>query len=330
MNLVFSVEQTGVPLGNALAGVVLPGLALAIGWRGAALATAVLCLVVAAGAAPLRGQLDVGLERDRPLLSLAHLTGPLRLVFGSTEVRRLALTSFAYAGMQMSLGTFLVTYLNDRLGMSIVLGGVALAFAQGAGVAGRILWGFLADRFIAPMRLLGLLGLAMSACAVLVGLFTAAWPLVVILAVCGAYGGTAIALERRAPRAGRPPLAARTRRRGDRRRDLRHLRGRHGGPGRIQRRPQRRRQLYRRLLRGGGAHAGKRALVSRRQTVRRGGILWMLAAKRSSSAWMRPRSTSPAPTRWWRSSGHAIRSTRSSRSPLRAGPQLALLAFARL
>ena len=193
LNLVFSLKQTGVPLGNALAAVALPGLALATGWRGAALATGMLCLLVAAAADPLRARLDLDLARDRPLLSGARVTGPLRRVFGSPEIRRLALTSFAYAGMQMSLGTFLVTYLNDRLGTSIVRAGVALAFAQGAGVAGRILWGFVADRFVPPMRLLGLLGITMSGCAVLVGLFTAAWPFVAIVAVCTAYGGTAIA-----------------------------------------------------------------------------------------------------------------------------------------
>jgi MFS family permease len=193
LNLVFSLKQTGVPLGNALAGIVLPSLALAIGWRGAALATAGLCVLVAVVAEPLRRALDDELMRDRPLFSLGHVTGPLRAVFRSPEIRMLSLTSFAYAGMQTCLGTFLVIYLHERLEMPIVQAGVALAFAQGAGVAGRILWGLVADRFIAPMRLLGLLGLIMSVCSVLVGLLTREWPLVAILAVCVGYGGTAIA-----------------------------------------------------------------------------------------------------------------------------------------
>ncbi len=193
MNLVFSIKQTGVPLGNALAGAVLPGLALAIGWRGSAIVTAILCLVVAALAEPLRRHLDIGLERGRPVFSLGHVVGPLRIIFRSPPMRRLALTSFAFAGMQTSLTTFLVTYLNDRLAMSVVLAGVALAFAQGAGVAGRIFWGLVADRFVPPIRLLGALGLAMSGFAALVGSFSPAWPLVAILAVCTAYGGTAIA-----------------------------------------------------------------------------------------------------------------------------------------
>ena len=193
MNLVFSIKQTGVPLGNALAGAIAPGLAALFGWRGAALATAALCLVVAAGSEPLRPGLDIELERRRPLFSLAHVVGPFRLVFRSPELRKLSLVSFAFAGMQTSLGTFLVTYLNGRLGMSVVLAGVVLAFAQGAGVIGRPLWGLIADRFVSPIRLLGILGVTMALSAVLVGLFTTSWPFIAILAVSTAYGGTAVA-----------------------------------------------------------------------------------------------------------------------------------------
>src|SRR5579875_1531113 len=105
LNLVFSLKQTGVPIGNSLAGAILPSLGLVIGWRGAALVTAVLCFAVTAAAEPLRRPLDVDIDRERPLFSLGQLAGPLRLVLASPELRRLALTSFAYAGMQTSLTT---------------------------------------------------------------------------------------------------------------------------------------------------------------------------------------------------------------------------------
>ncbi len=193
LNLVFSLKQTGVPIGNSLAGAILPSLGLVIGWRGAALVTAVLCFAVTAAAEPLRRPLDVDLDRERPLFSLGQLAGPLRLVLASPELRRLALTSFAYAGMQTSLTTFLVIFLNGPVGLSVVAAGVALAAAQGAGVLGRIFLGHIADRFIPPMRLLGLLGLTMSVCSVLVGSFAAGWPFAAILAVCCAFGGTATA-----------------------------------------------------------------------------------------------------------------------------------------
>lgn len=193
INLVFSLKQTGVPLGNALAAAILPGVAAFLGWRVAVLATAALCLVTAAAAEPLRRPLDRERDRHRPLLSAAHLAAPFRLVFRSPVLRKLALTSFAFAGMQTSLAAFLVTYLSERVAMSVVLAGAVLAAAQGAGVIGRILWGFVADRFVAPVKLLGTLGVVMSASAVLVALFTAGWPLAAIIAVCLVYGGTAVA-----------------------------------------------------------------------------------------------------------------------------------------
>jgi predicted MFS family arabinose efflux permease len=191
LNLVFSLKQTGVPIGGALAGAVLPSLAEAIRWHGAVLATAACCLAVALAAEPLRRSLDVGLRRQR-LFSLTQIFGPLAAAMRSPMLRLLAFTAFAYAGMQMALSSFLVTYLSERLGMSVPLAGAVLAAALVSGVAGRVLWGFLADRMIDPLRLLGVLGLIMSACAVMVGLFTRAWPLAAIVAIVAAYGATAI------------------------------------------------------------------------------------------------------------------------------------------
>ncbi|HYB08861.1 MAG TPA: MFS transporter [Alphaproteobacteria bacterium] len=193
LNLVFSLKQTGVPLGGAIAGIVLPGLARALGWRGAVLVTAILCVAVALVAEPLRRDLDTGRDSKRTLLSFGQIAAPLGDVFRSRELRMLALTAFAFAGMQQSLLTFLVTYLSGRIGMSIDRSGFVFSAALIASVTGRIVWGMLADRFIAPFRLLGVLGLTMSGCAVLVGFFTPAWPFIAIVAVCIAYGATAIA-----------------------------------------------------------------------------------------------------------------------------------------
>ena len=193
INLVFSVKQTGVPFGNALAGVILPALALALDWQSAVLFSAVACIIVAAASEPLRRALDTDLEVGRRLWAFHHIVGPLRLVFHMADLRLLAFSSLFFGGMQTSLTTFLVTYLNDRLGFSIVMAGLALTVAQAAGVVGRILWGYVADRLVSPMRLLAGLALAMSASAILVGLFTPSWPLAAILAVCASFGGTAIA-----------------------------------------------------------------------------------------------------------------------------------------
>ena len=46
--LTFSIKQTGVPLGTAIAGAAVPALVLALGWQGAALAIGAACAVCAA------------------------------------------------------------------------------------------------------------------------------------------------------------------------------------------------------------------------------------------------------------------------------------------
>jgi MFS family permease len=51
---VFSLKQTAVPAGGALAGFVTPLVAAAVGWRGAALSIASVCLVLAALIQPWR------------------------------------------------------------------------------------------------------------------------------------------------------------------------------------------------------------------------------------------------------------------------------------
>ena len=57
MNLVFSIKQSAVPLGAALAGLALPSLAIAFGWNAAVLVAGVACLATAVFVQPLRGQI---------------------------------------------------------------------------------------------------------------------------------------------------------------------------------------------------------------------------------------------------------------------------------
>ncbi len=92
MPLVFSIKQTGVPLGGVLAGVIVPPLVLAFGWRAASIAVAALCLLMAIGLAPLRAGLDADREPGRRLVG--NPMSPLRLVLADRVLRRWAFLSF--------------------------------------------------------------------------------------------------------------------------------------------------------------------------------------------------------------------------------------------
>lgn len=194
MALVFSIKQTGVPLGGALAGATVPPLTLAFGWRGAALAMAAACLVSVAAIQPARARLDADRNRNEPLWR-GNALAPLRFVLGRADLRELALTSFVFAAIQQCLAVFLVAYLTAEIGYGLVPAGRVLSVALGFGIAGRIFWGWLADRLgksepASSRRLLGYLSLAMAAASVAMGLWTSAWPVAAVLAVAAVYGAT--------------------------------------------------------------------------------------------------------------------------------------------
>jgi MFS family permease len=189
--LTFSIKQTGVPLGAALAGALLPVIAINYGWRVAIFATAALGVVIALASQPLRAALDVGLSREHHV-SLQRLFSPLRVVMDHATLVELTLTGFVYAATQVCLLTFLVVYLNHEVGQTLVSAGLVLAAATVGGIVGRVSWGIVADRWIAPRRMLGTLGIVAGACSIIVATFNPAWPKAVEIAVCALFGMTAI------------------------------------------------------------------------------------------------------------------------------------------
>jgi MFS family permease len=189
--LTFSIKQTGVPVGAALAGALLPAAALAVGWHAAFAWVAALGLVIVLSAQTARPMLDAERMQARSL-SVAGVFAPLTRVLRTPALAELAATAFVYAALQVCLMSFLVVYLTETLSYSLVAAGFALTAANVGGIAGRIVWGAVADAFIAPRALLGLIGVAAGACAWSTAGFGAGWPVEAILGVCLVFGGTAI------------------------------------------------------------------------------------------------------------------------------------------
>jgi len=191
MALVFSIKQTGVPAGTALAGLLVPPMTVAFGWHSAVVLLAVGCIAIALAAQPLRAPLDA--DRDRAArLSPAALVSGLAVVAQSPALRTMALVSFVYAGMQMAVSGFIVSYLHGEVGLGLVAAGTALTVANLAGVIARIGWGSISDRTGAPRATLAWIGYLMAAASTAAAFFTAAWPMFALLAVSAALGATAI------------------------------------------------------------------------------------------------------------------------------------------
>lgn len=143
-NLIFSLKQTGVPLGGMLAGLIGPGLAEWMGWQAPLLLCAVLALGLAASLQPWRAHWDSDRMRGGKAPKLP--VEAIRLVFGQPALRLLSLSAFLLAGIQLCIVTFLVVILVEDLGYSPIHAGIMLASVQVAGAIGRVGWGMLADR----------------------------------------------------------------------------------------------------------------------------------------------------------------------------------------
>ena len=191
MSVVFSIKQTGVPLGGAMAGAIVPHLVLLFGWRLSALWVAAAGLMLLFCLLPYRRRFDT--EPAAPgRLSWRGAVAPVKTTLRHAGLRRLAIASFFFSAMQLCLASFLVAYLIEELGMSLVRAGALLSAAQASGIVGRVVWGALADRIVKPRVMLGVLGIAMSVGALLASLFSPGWPYGALLAVCALFGSVAI------------------------------------------------------------------------------------------------------------------------------------------
>ncbi|WP_374448243.1 MFS transporter [Stella sp.] len=189
--MAFSIKQTGVPIGGALAGLLAPPLVLLLDWQGAALALASAGIVCALALQPLRGWLDADRRPDGPRARI-RIRGPLALIFSHAGLRRLALASFVFSAMQLSVSAFLVVFFVEAIGLDLTRAGIAYAIAQAGGVVGRIIWGALAETVLRTRTLVILVGVATALSMAVLVQADASWPFWLLAGIAALLGATAI------------------------------------------------------------------------------------------------------------------------------------------
>jgi len=191
MSLVFSIKQTGVPVGSMLAGAVVPSLMLAIGWQFSLITIAGVCVVSAALSQQLRQAMDD--QRQKHIsFAVSTLLAPIRMVLNHRPLLIMAACSFMFSMVQMSLTTYLVTYLHDDLAYGMVAAGLLLSITQMGGISGRIVWGFVADRFTTPQNMLALLAALMAICSAATALVLPESPPWMVWLILVLFGASAI------------------------------------------------------------------------------------------------------------------------------------------
>lgn len=185
---VFSLKQTGVPIGFAVAGLVFPQLLGWVGWRGASLVAAAAAVLAALAVELLRPGLDTRVSASR---SGPSIWQSIRFVLAHDQLRVLGWSAFIYVVAQHSFTFYLVTYLYEHCHLTIVQAGFLLSLSQIVGTAVRLLSGGVGDR-VPRMKLLGWTGIAMTAGCIATGLLPADAPFWLIAVVVIGYGAVVI------------------------------------------------------------------------------------------------------------------------------------------
>ncbi len=176
--LAMGIRQTAQPLGVAVAGLVLPGLAQRTGAFGALVVPAALCLLAAL--------LVIGVAPDPvrpPRVAGAHTGSPYR----TPVLWRLHAASAMLVVPQFAVSAFATEYLVRQQGWSTTGAGAFVAAIQIAGAVSRIGSGVWSDRVgsrLRPMRQLAV-GAALVLLTFALGDAVAPWLAVAALAVGG-------------------------------------------------------------------------------------------------------------------------------------------------
>lgn len=191
-NRMFSFRQAGVPLGGAIAGIAGSAIAALYGWRIALGAIVILLLVTSIPLllAPRRFNGPAERARFRPaaLFALSNLRQPFVTVAAIPGLRIIALGSIGYATVQGTLNAFFVTYLATGLGYDLKLAGFLYALNQLTSVAGRVIFGLVADWVRSTRLVLCWLAAMSSASAIAIASIGADWSTPALAAVAIASG----------------------------------------------------------------------------------------------------------------------------------------------
>lgn len=187
--LAMSLKQTGVPIVGAAAAGALPAIAVVAGWRMGAVALAAVTLVAAV--------VVLGVYRDRPREGRGGGRFNLATLRALTRERRLlwpTLWAWAFMGLQYIVGTYLILFLIEEIGLSPVAAGGFIAIAQMANLGARVLWGALSDFVFGGRRIvvLGILGMVATAGLTGAGLTNEGTPMVLTGLVAATLGATVI------------------------------------------------------------------------------------------------------------------------------------------
>ena len=188
-NFIFSLKQTGVPLGGIGAALITPAVAVAWGWQWAIAGNSLLLYALVLVLQRARPHWDT--DRDPAAKIGGNPFDGVLTIWRHAALRLLALSGGCFVIVQFAITTFTVILFNEQLGWGLIEAGIVLTASQVGGVGGRVFWGWMADRMDNAFLALLFLGIIMVASSLLCIALTPDWPMLAACALFFVMGSTA-------------------------------------------------------------------------------------------------------------------------------------------
>ncbi len=138
-----SIKQAGNPVLGAMAAAIVPPLAVAYGWRVDALALG--GFIVAGGFLILALYRDKASERAAAKKERRSFFSGMGSVMRDRDISLAVAFAFPLVGAQVATLTYFILFLNDELGVDVIVAGGMLAILQVSNIFMRIGWGVISD-----------------------------------------------------------------------------------------------------------------------------------------------------------------------------------------
>jgi MFS family permease len=188
-NLIFSLKQSGVPLGGVGAALIAPAVAVTAGWQWALVGNAVAMALLL----PLleRGRAEWDDDRDPLAKVTANPFGGVATIWKHSALRLLSIAGGCFVIVQICVSTFTVVLFAEEIGFGLIQAGIVLTASQLGGIVGRVFWGWLADLTRYCFAVLAALAAVMLGAALLCIAITPQWSLTLSCILFFVFGSTA-------------------------------------------------------------------------------------------------------------------------------------------
>jgi len=173
-NMVFSLKQSGVPLGGVLTAMIMPAITVTAGWQWALWIDATAALAMALLMERWRKRWDDDRVPTTPLA--ASPLGSMAIIWREHRLRLMAIGGAGLVVSQICMQNYTVAMFYEEFSVPLVQAGLILTVAQIGGVCGRLFWGWYADRMRDALLILLLLAGTLILATIGMALLGADWP----------------------------------------------------------------------------------------------------------------------------------------------------------